>query len=191
MAKYQDYKLPESYMKGMTMAWVPDPDDYAMDAIRYAVFGKDEFLNEMLNGKVKEMNADELLKAKIEERRAEKLFEKKMELFESFGDDECSEGTILRFTKFFAKDGVGYNYAALKTNGNWYLTGRINNFIRGSWEDLVLALISGDFPLTPDEVGIIDIALTSLEVNRSAINRSDAPFDNEPSSRNTSPSYLD
>ena len=101
------------------------------------------------------LEADERLRGELEGRRAQKLYEKKIALVDQYGEDNFENGTILKFGKLFDKSGTYYNYAVLKTNNQWYSTGKILNFVRGSWESLVLALVGGKFPVHLEDVIIL------------------------------------
>ena len=56
-------------------------------------------------------------------RQVELEVEKRLALIESYGDDNYSENSVIRFQKTFVKGGTKYTYAAIKAGGLWYTTG--------------------------------------------------------------------
>lgn len=95
---------------------------------------------------------DEAVKFTLDEQRAGKLLEEKLALVEAYGADTLPNGTIMKFDKLFDKNGTVYSYVVLKANNKWYCTGSVMGFSRGSWDELVLALVSGTYPLSSGDV---------------------------------------
>jgi len=113
--------------------------------------------------------ADQELRERLAERQQKELVEKKLQLVDQYGDDTYANGTILQFDKKFTKDGLVYTYAALKTNNTWYVTGErgLFGFTKGSWEELVLGLVGGEFPVAAEEVAIASSVTPLLDSNTS------------------------
>lgn len=138
--------------------------DIAMDAYRYmynAVSGTNYLIQQ--EGRTDTManryalpsstvNAADFEVAKeLEKRKQQRLVEQKLALIEAYGEDTFDEGIVLHFKKRFEKDGILYQYAALKADGRWHTTGK-KNFGAGTWEQFVLALVSGEFPVRFDNI---------------------------------------
>lgn len=137
--------------------------DHQTDALRYALYNKATHpMFEELTGMkfVEEIeavyNADQRLAAAMRAKFEEDLLEKKMAIVAQYGGDTFDNGTVLHFKKLFEQGKTAYEYAVLKANGTWHATGRILGFTRGTWEEFVLALVGGNFPVSPEDVSVCD-----------------------------------
>jgi hypothetical protein len=100
--------------------------------------------------------ADQELALELQERKRKKLLEEKIALVDQYGEDTFANTTVLVFDKKFTADGKVYTYAALKTNDQWYVTGErgLFGFKQGGWNELVLGLVGGEYPVSAEEVAI-------------------------------------
>jgi hypothetical protein len=73
----------------------------------------------------------------------------------------------LHFYKKFETNGKLVHYAAVKDHNTYFATGYIGSFNRGSWDEFVLALISGDFPVSPEEIDIATAFEPMTEIQHS------------------------
>jgi hypothetical protein len=110
-------------------------------------------------------SADAKLANILAARKAEVELEKKLALVEQYGEDTFENGTILRFNKLFRKGGLAYEFAILKAAGSWYATGAINGWERGTWDGLVLSLVSGEYPVAPEEIIVMNDSKGSVFSN--------------------------
>lgn len=98
---------------------------------------------------MKKLNVDRDVEAALHKKLVDKRVEAKLKLVEALGDDTYENGSVVRFDKKLTKDGILYNYAAIKAgNGRWYLTGAATALGGFTWEEFVLWLVRGDFPVT-------------------------------------------
>jgi hypothetical protein len=118
-------------------------------------------------------DADAEVRAQLADAKKQMLIDKKLELVAQYGEDTYANSTLLQFDKKFTKDGLVYTYAALKTNNTWYVTGErgLFGFTKGSWDELVLALVGGEFPVSAEEVAIASSVTPLLD--------SDASYNND------------
>lgn len=131
--------------------------DHATDAISYAMHPLSLSLYEDIQKEIDNMynSADQQLADALLARKQKAELEKKLKLVEEFGIDDFENATVLKFLKSYTKDGQNYLFVALKAAGTWYATGAINGWQRGTWDGLVLSLVSGDFPVSAEDVIII------------------------------------
>jgi hypothetical protein len=132
------------------------------DAVSYAEFNdysktskrfdpKKESSQDMDSSEIRTVD-NEVAKV-LRERRIERLREQKLAAIDAYGEDTFEAGTVLRFVRKFNETGPGYTYAVIKVdNGRWYTTANSDNGVYNTWEDLVLWLLSGEFPVTSLEV---------------------------------------
>jgi hypothetical protein len=132
------------------------------DAVSYAEFNdysktskrfdpKKESSQDMDSSEVRTVD-NEVAKV-LRERRIERLREQKLAAIDAYGEDIFEAGTVFRFVRKFNETGPGYTYAVIKVdNGRWYTTANSDNGVYNTWEDLVLWLLSGEFPVTSLEV---------------------------------------
>jgi hypothetical protein len=126
-------------------------------------------------------SADQALREELRARREKALLEQKLVLVEQYGEDVYENDTVIKFSKRFEADkqmdrsARVYNYAVLKTNNQWYSTGRLLGFTRGSWDDLVLALVGGDFPVDPEDVIVLQQDTVTEESLRDRASVPEAP----------------
>lgn len=84
--------------------------------------------------------------AKQLERRLSSLVVE-LEKIDNLPAEPGPDGTIVRFDVRYTPSGVSYSYAALKSRGAWWLTGREKG--GRSWEEL-LEFMSGDYRIQQD-----------------------------------------
>ena len=145
----QDYYL--RYDDGVAAMMYSKYDD-GVDALMYSISNP--------------VTVDQQVAAEIEKRRKAAELEQKLALVDTYGEDTLPDGSILSFDKQYKAGETIYNYAALKTNDQWYLTGSLNGFMRGTWDKFVLALISGDFPVDPGNIEVVGSGATLREPAR-------------------------
>jgi len=98
-----------------------------------------------------------LVAVEVAARLLERKVNEKLDQIDAFGRDEWDEGTIFRFDKTFVTDGRTYKYAAIKAAGLWYTTGPKSP--KGfTWEEFVAWLVTGDIPVKPDELHLMQDA---------------------------------
>ena len=80
------------------------------------------------------INRDEVIRQRIAELEGE-LAQRKV-----YGADIYDEGTVLTWRKSYPQNEIGYNFAAIKGDGVWFVTGTgAANQVRLSWEKLISA----------------------------------------------------
>jgi hypothetical protein len=128
--------------------------------------------------------ADLAVRETLRARREKELLDLKLNLVEQYGADVYENGVVIKFSKRFAADRQMdypervYNYAGLKTNNQWYLTGKLLGFSRGTWDNLVLALVGGDFPVHPEDVVVLaSDNVTDVSVIDTQLDRANVPID--------------
>jgi hypothetical protein len=105
---------------------------------------------------------DRKLADKLREEKELEEFAAKVALVRDFGSDVYENKQMLRFDKQFAKEGPVYTYGAVKVLGYWYLSGPSQMQNRYDWDGLILFLVSGDFPVDPENV---DFLITQAEAD--------------------------
>lgn len=106
-------------------------------------------------------------RAELERTNAE--VEHRMQMLQEYGqDDPFQDGQILYFTRTFVGSDIMYRYAALRSDGKWYMTGG-KSPQGAAWRDLALWLVSGDRPVSAGEVVVVTGESISL---RGALDRS-------------------
>lgn len=97
---------------------------------------------------------DSAVADRLAQARDEREIERRLDLIEAFGKDDYTAGTVFRFVKQFDDSGTVYSYAAIKAgNSKWYTTGKM---VYGTdWEDFVLWLVSGKFPVEWTELELM------------------------------------
>lgn len=155
-----------------------EPNDHALDAMRYSYGIFDELFKQsrvtrdpgqkvkginyfVQTDKVRAMSIDAQVASVIKERRQKVQLEQKLALVEQYGDDGVENGTVLHFFKRYNADMARdlpagtYEFVALKVADKWFLTGSLMGFTRGTWDQFVLALVSGDYPIAPDDIEVL------------------------------------
>jgi ATP-dependent Lon protease len=92
---------------------------------------------------------DRRVAEQLRDQNETKAVEEKLKLIRDyFGEDDSHrDETVVKFNKQFQADGPEYHYAAIRTQGMWYTTGK--NSPKGlTWMEFVLWLVSGPIPTT-------------------------------------------
>ncbi len=90
-------------------------------------------------------SVDSDVRAEMKKRERERLLKEKMDLIDSFGADTFENGTVVKFSKKYEKNGTTFDYAAIKANDMWYTTAVVGTK-PFTWEEFLSWLVSGEFP---------------------------------------------
>lgn len=83
----------------------------------------------------------------------------RLDFIAEYGEDQFEESTVFRFTKVMGAPGrklQAYSYAAIKVGRSWFTTGPSQG--KYTWGEFILWLVSGENPVHPSEVVVIDPA---------------------------------
>jgi hypothetical protein len=109
--------------------------------------------------------ADARVAEELHRVREEREFRRKMDVVAAYqyAENTYEDGAVVRFTKRWTdvelragrvreRASREYTYVALKAGDRWYVTGKPHGGKSLTWEEFVTWLVSGDDPVTPDQL---------------------------------------
>lgn len=110
---------------------------------------------------------DQLVQESLIAARVRAESDRRIKLIEGYGLDLYVSGDVIAFSRVFdtAKGPKVYQYAAIKCdNGLWYLTGGSVNTPQGvTWSELVMWLVSGQYPEPWSSVRVLTVKIEEGE----------------------------